>query len=128
MKQFLKGAAKLRPSPVHRYPTWDRPKVLPAVTKSPFEPIRTISMQFLMMKVAFLIAITSVRRISELGALSVAEGLCTFYKDRVVLRLDPSFTPKVGSCFHWSQEIVLPNFRPSPRRPLEHRWHKLNVR
>lgn len=36
--------------------------------------------------------------------------------------------PKVNSRFHCTQEIVLPNFCPDPRHPLEKRWHTLDVR
>lgn len=89
VQRFLKGATNLRPPVVHRYPTWDLTKVLEALIRPTFEPLRTIPMQFLTWKVAFLVAITSARRISELQALSVREDLCTFHTDRVVLRFDP---------------------------------------
>ncbi|CAJ0923773.1 unnamed protein product [Ranitomeya imitator] len=37
-----------------------------------------------------------------------------FLDDRVVLRPDPAYLPKVASDFHRSQEIVLPSFLPNP--------------
>ncbi|XP_034271909.1 uncharacterized protein LOC117674907 [Pantherophis guttatus] len=128
VQQFLRGAANLRPPPVHRFPTWDLNKVLSALTASPFEPLRDVSLRFLSFKVSFLVAITSARRISELAALSSRRDLCVFHQDRVVLRLDPSFIPKINSPFHRSQELVLPNFCPSPQHPLERSWHTLDVR
>lgn len=89
--RFLKGAFNLKPPTVHRYPSWDLPKVLDALTKTPFELLRTVSLRFLTLKVSFLVAIISARRISELQALSVRADLCVFHQDCVVLRLDPSF-------------------------------------
>lgn len=128
VSSFLKGAVSSCPPVIHRYPSWDLPKVLQSLISSPFEPLSSCSLQFLSLKVAFLIAITSARRISELAALSVRGDLCTFFEDRVVLRLDPSFIPKVNSWFHRSQEIVLPDFCPNPSHSRERQWHKLDVR
>lgn len=73
-------------------------------------------------------AVKSVRRISEIAALSVRDDLCVFHADRVVLRLDPTFVPKINTPFHRLQELVLPDFCPHPAHPLEQRWHKLDVR
>lgn len=60
------------------------------------------------MKTIFLVAVTSARRILELSALSCRPDLCVFHSDRVVLRPDPTFIPKVLSSFHAAQEICLP--------------------
>ncbi|XP_058014842.1 uncharacterized protein LOC131185882 [Ahaetulla prasina] len=128
IQQFFRGANNVNPPVVHRFPSWRLNAVLNALTKAPFEPLRDSSLRILSLKVAFLIAITSARRISELSALSIRQDLCTFLNDRVVLRLDPTFLPKVNSQFHRSQEVVLPNFCPSPRHNLERLWHTLDVR
>ncbi|XP_060539702.1 uncharacterized protein LOC132710196 [Pantherophis guttatus] len=127
VQQFLRGATNLRPPPVHCFPTWDLNKVLSALTTSPFEPLRDVSLHFLSFKVSFLVAITSARRISELAALSSRKDLCIFHHNRVVW-LDPSFIPKINSPFHRTQELVLPNFCPSPQHHLEQSWHTLDVR
>ncbi|XP_026550410.1 uncharacterized protein LOC113432497, partial [Notechis scutatus] len=128
IRAFLRGASNLRPPMVHRYPTWDLNKVLTALTKSPLEPLRETSLQYLTLKVVFLVAITSARRISEIAALSVRKDLCIFYPDRVILRPDPVFMPKINSAFHRAQELVLPNFCPKPVREKERQWHTLDVR
>ncbi|XP_015675314.1 heparan sulfate 2-O-sulfotransferase 1 [Protobothrops mucrosquamatus] len=128
IRSFLKGAANTRPPTVHRYPSWDLPRVLRALTRPPFEPMRSCDLQHLAHKVAFLVAITSARRISELAALSVRKDLCFFRSDRVVLRLDPTFIPKVNSTFHRNQDIVLPDFCPNPSCAQERQWHSLDVR
>uniref|UniRef100_A0A2D4I5A5 Uncharacterized protein n=1 Tax=Micrurus lemniscatus lemniscatus TaxID=129467 RepID=A0A2D4I5A5_MICLE len=111
--RFLKGVSNLRPRVIHRYLTWDLPKVLQALTEQPFEPLNSVSLQFLTLKVVFLVAITSARRVLELAALLVQQDLCIFHENRVVLRRDPMFVPKVNSWFHCAQDIVLPVFCPS---------------
>lgn len=128
VRSFIKGVTNTRPPVVHRYPSWELPRVLQALTRSPFEPLGSCPLHLLSYKVAFLVAVTSARRVSELAALSVREDLCTFHQDRVVLRLDPLFIPKVNSLFHRAQEIILPDFCPNPSCPLERKWHSLDVR
>lgn len=103
----------LKPPVVHRYPTWNVPLMLQAFTSVPFELLRMASLQFVSFKVTFLVVITSARRISELAALSVREDLCIFHTDREVLRLDPSFLPKVmpSTVGRWIRRVL-----PSPMR------------
>ncbi|XP_039176188.1 uncharacterized protein LOC120297529 [Crotalus tigris] len=127
VRSFLKGANNARPPTVHRYPSWDLHQVLQALVSSLFEPIDTCLFKQLSMKVAFLVAVTSAKRISELHALSVRKDLCIFHNDRVTLRLDPSFVPKVNSLYHRSQEIILPDFCPNPSNDIEMQWNKLDV-
>lgn len=58
----------------------------------------------------------------------MCHDLCIFHTDRVVLRLDPAFIPKINSPLHRTQELVLPNFCPRPSHEREHLWHTLDVR
>ncbi|CAJ0959122.1 unnamed protein product [Ranitomeya imitator] len=78
-------------------------------------------------QVAFLVAITSIRRVSELAALSCRSPFLVMHQDKVVLRPVPSFLPKVVSAFHINEDIVLPSLCPSPVHPLEKSLHKLDV-
>ncbi|XP_042300431.1 uncharacterized protein LOC121918446 [Sceloporus undulatus] len=128
VKRLLRGLSNRAPPTRHRFPTWNLHTVLKALTVEPFEPIRKVSLRFLTLKVIFLTAITSARRVSELGALSVRKDLCIFRPDSVCLRPDPTFLPKVNSPFHVSQDILLPSFCPNPQRDLEKCWHTLDVR
>lgn len=128
VRSFLLGVSNLRPPPIHRFPTWDLSLVLQALTSPPFEPLVSITLRNLTLKMAFLLAVTSARRVSEIAAFSMRSDLCIFFPDRVVLRLDPAFIPKVNTRFHRAQEIVLPNFCPDPRHSSERRWHTLDVR
>ena len=126
--RFLKGATVKAPPQVHRFPSWNLNIVLQTLTRTPFKPIRSIPIRMLALKTIFLVAITSARRVSELGALSVRADLCVFHKDMVVLCTDPTFQPKRDPVFYMSQEICLPTFFRNARNKRELRWHKLVVR
>ncbi|MEE6520236.1 hypothetical protein FKM82_018068 [Ascaphus truei] len=76
---------------------------------------------------AFLIAITSARRVGELQALSAKEPFLVIHQDKAVLRPVHQFLPKVVSPFHMNQEIVIPSFCPEPKNKKEERLHKLDV-
>lgn len=52
---------------------------------------------------------------SQLMVLSVNPNLF-FHRDKVVLRPDSSFVPKVNTLFHWAQEFLLLSYSPR-RRP-----------
>lgn len=58
-------------------------------------------------KVAFLMTITSARRVSGLAALCFKEPLLMLHKDKVVLRLKTSIFARAVSSFHHNQDIVL---------------------
>lgn len=119
VKRFLRGAAHLRLPVVHRFLFWDLSMVLLALVNDPFESLRIVSLQFVTLKVTFLVAITSTWRISELGAASVRGDLCAFHPNTVMLRLDSTFIPKINSYFHRAQEIVLLYFCPNPSHDRE---------
>ncbi|ETE67099.1 hypothetical protein L345_07119, partial [Ophiophagus hannah] len=53
-----------------QFPSWDLQRALQALTRPPFEPLRSVSLHMLSIEVVFLVAITSARRVSELAALS----------------------------------------------------------
>lgn len=67
-------------------------------------------MRNLTLKTIFLVAIASARCVGDLQALSVMEPFLLVFEGQIVLRVDPSFLPKVSSTFHRTQEIVLPSF------------------
>lgn len=108
VKKFLLGVKQMVPPVKHRFWTWSLSKALRALTKPPFEPLKLPELHFLSSKAAFIIAVTSDRRVSELAALSAKKELCIFQKESVSLRMDPSFIPKVNSVFHLNQPTILP--------------------
>ncbi len=70
--RFRCGALRLRPPVRSRIPPWDLAVVLEALCRPPFEPIEEISDHHLTLKTVFLLAITSLKRVGDLQALSVA--------------------------------------------------------
>ena len=76
----------------------------------------------------FLVAITSLRRVSELQALTTAEPYMQIHKDKVALRTNPHFLPKVATSFHVNQTIYLPAFFQHPKDNAERMLHTLDVR
>lgn len=106
---------------------WDLPLVLQALTGPPFEPLLSVDLKFLSAKVLFLVAITSGRRVGELGALMASPPFLRFCSDKVILRPNQFFLPKVLSSLHCQEDIVLPVFFPDPSSPEEVVLHSLDV-
>lgn len=126
IQKFLRGSCSLNPGTTHRFPSWKLHTMLRALMGPPFEPMSTTDLKWVKQKTFFLVAITSVHRVSELGALSCRSYLCVFHYDKVVLRPDPRFTPKIASRFHRDLEISLPSC-PRPTHSQECHWHTLDV-
>lgn len=94
----------------------------------PFEPLGGADLRWLSVKTAFLLAITSARRVSELQALSVHGDCCRFFQDGsgVVLRPNPAFLPKILTEFHLSQSVELRSLSsPSSGEGTEQGWSAL---
>ncbi|KAJ1121780.1 hypothetical protein NDU88_000299 [Pleurodeles waltl] len=127
VKDFLEGLKKVFP-PIRPSPPWELNIVLAKLMGPPFEPIHKASLQHLTWKTAFLVAITSARRVSEIQALSAKEPYTVFHDNRVVLRTHPSFLPKVVSVFHINQTITLPTFFPNPETPAEKALYSLDLK
>lgn len=95
----------------------------------PFEPLWNCSLFHLSIKTAFIITITSTRKISELHTLMANTPPTTFYKDKVVLRPHSQFLLKVVSDFHVNQSIHLPVFFPKPHTSkADSSLHYLNTK
>lgn len=74
-------------------------------------------LSLLSMKTAFLVAITSGRRVLKLQALLDDMPYAVFYKDKVSVRPHLKFMSKVVSAFHLNQSIQLLVFFPKPHSP-----------
>ena len=110
MRAFIQGGtADQSASQVSLVPMGSESSII-SVAEATFEPICHIPLILLGRKLAFLIAISSARRVSELEALSCKEPNLVCHKDKIVLRPHPAFLPKVVSSFHLNQDIVLPSF------------------
>lgn len=109
-------------------PPWDLSLVFNALTQAPFEPIEQASVKHLTIKTIFLVAITTARRVGEISALVHNPPYTQILDDRVILRTDPAFLPKVVTAFHRNTEVVLPSFCSSPSSAKEKVFHTLDVR
>ncbi|XP_073428589.1 uncharacterized protein [Dendrobates tinctorius] len=127
VRTFIQGVSRLVPPYKRPLDTWDLNLVLTALQAPPFEPLRGVPLSILSQKVVFLVAITSLRRVSELSALSCRRPFLAFHQDKVVLRTVPSFLPKVVSNFHLNEEISLPSLCPVPVHRVEKALHTLDL-
>ncbi|KAL0173584.1 hypothetical protein M9458_029552, partial [Cirrhinus mrigala] len=115
----------LRPPVRSRVPTWDLAVVLEALCKPPFEPLEEISVRFLSLKTALLLAISSLKRVVDLQALSVAPSYLDLVwpgMAKAFLHPKPGYVPKVPSSV--PRPVVLEAFCPPPFREPEQQ--KLN--
>ena len=89
---------------------WDLTLVLEALCETPFEPLNQIPLKMLSLKTALLLALTTAKRVSDLGALSTRPDCLAINGDlsRVVLRPNPAFMPKVIKSFYRSQTVEHP--------------------
>jgi hypothetical protein len=104
----------MRPVIQSRVPSWDLTVVLEGLSLAPFEPLGEVSEKFLSFKVAFLLAITSLKRVGDLQALSVAPSCLEFAPGKVkaILHPRPGYVPKVPS--NVARSIILQAFHPPP--------------
>ncbi|KAL0163688.1 hypothetical protein M9458_039441, partial [Cirrhinus mrigala] len=71
--------------------------VLLGLRRDPFEPLDSVELKYLLLKTSLLNALTSIKRVGDLHALSVNESCLEFgpADSHVTLRPQPSYVPKV---------------------------------
>src|SRR4029434_8668178 len=90
--------------------------------------LETVDIKFVSLKTALLLALTSAKRVGDMQALSVSPSCLQFSiaGDRVVMRLNAAYTPKVVVTPFRNQVIELAVFSPPPfASPEEERLNKL---
>lgn len=106
--RLVKGVFNSRPPKVVLVPEWSLPKVLKKLKEAPFEPIKNASLKFLTWKTAFLIAITSFRRCSDLQALCIGENNIAIQKKGITfVRKGLS---KQDRPSHFGSKVFIPSF------------------
>ena len=83
-------------------PIWDLYLVLEALKAFPFEPLDSVDLKYLSLKTVFLIALSSVKRVGDLHALSVSPTCLEFGPNdsKVILKLRHGYIPKaIGTPF-----------------------------
>ncbi|KAL0165643.1 hypothetical protein M9458_037487, partial [Cirrhinus mrigala] len=103
--RFLRIALRLRPPVRPHVPSWDLP---------PFEPIEEISEKLLSLRTVLLLALSSLKRVGDLQALSVAPSFLDFAPGLSKAFLYPrsGYVPKVPSST--PRPVVLQAFCPPP--------------
>ncbi len=124
--RFIRGAKRLRPPIRATVPSWDLAIVLEGLVMTPFEPLESAPIRFLTLKMFFLMAITSLKRIGDLQALSISPSCLDFAPGlvKVILHHHPNYLPKVP--FSTMNPVVLEAFCPPPfTTPEQERLHLL---
>ena len=122
MSDYLTGVKKLSSSAVERAQTWDASLVLRSLENPPFEPMASVDMKHVSVKLAVLLALTTASRGCELTALTV-KGLVFSGDLKVTLFPDPSFVPKTVSVLSSRAPVVLHAFHPAPVSRKDKRLH-----
>ncbi len=97
-------------------PCWDLSVFLEGLVAAPFEPLESAPEHLLTLKVILLLALTSLKRVGDLQALSVSEMCMDFAPGlvKVTLRPRPGYIPKVLSTSFRSQVVTLHSFHTPP--------------
>ncbi len=113
---FMRGVRRLRPTRPTAVPSWDLSVVLEGLVTAPFEPLESAPERILTLKVTLLLALTSLKRVGDLQALSVSEMCMDFAPGlvKLILRPRPGYIPKVLSTSFRSQVVTLHSFHPPP--------------
>ncbi len=124
VSHFLRGTLRLRPAARTRVPTWDLTIVLQGLSLAPFEPLEEVPTKFFTLKALFLLAISSLKRIGDLQALSVGLSCLEFAPGMVkaFLHPRPGYVPKVPA--NVARSIMLQAFCP-PFQNADQERHNL---
>lgn len=110
LRDLIMGMSQLRPMKKSLLPNWNLPLVLNRLIKEPFEPMQSADIKYITLKTAFLIAIASGRRVSEIHALSIDGAHLRWEKSGVRMRTNPHFMAKNESLKNPGKDIFLAKF------------------
>ena len=121
VRKFMRGARKARPVTRSLVPPWDLSLVLGGLSGPPFEPLEAVSLKFLTLKTALLVALTTAKRVSDVQALSISPDCTVFSGDRMRVRVrpNPAFVPKNPNSV--CAPVDLRSFHPPPFESEEDR-------
>ncbi len=105
----MRGARRLRLVRPIGVPSWDSSVILEGLMVAPFEHLESAPERILTLKVTILLALTSLKRVGDLQALSVSEICMDFAPGLVKVTLRPrlGYIPKVLSTSFRSQVVTL---------------------
>ncbi|GAA6099883.1 uncharacterized protein LOC113652359, partial [Tachysurus ichikawai] len=112
----MKGARRIRPVSRQMVPLWDLPIVLEALSQHPFEPMEAVSLKYLSLKTALLLALVTAKHVSDLHALSVSPSCLQFAPGltKVSFRPNPAFVPELLESAYRCPSTGLAAFHPPP--------------
>ncbi len=106
---FMRGVRHLRPVRPIGVPSWDLSVIIEGLMVVPFEPLESAPERFLTLKVSLLLALTSLKRVGDLQALSVSEMCMDFALGLVKVTLwpRPGYVPKVSALFRSQATTIM---------------------
>lgn len=121
MKRFMRGVNRATLTSTTLFPDWDLTVVLGALCRPPFEPLESVDLKTLSLKTVLLVALTTAKRVSDIGALSVAPECMKFRSDggKVLLKPNVKFLPKTLRIVDTPTELAA--FHPPPFETEEDR-------
>jgi hypothetical protein len=122
---FLKGILRRRPPVKSIVPCWSLELVLDFLSSDVFEPPSKASLADWTLKTAFLLAVTSVSRVSELQALNIRPELSRIRRRSLNLHTNPTFLPKVLKPHYVNRLINIQAFHADPRNKQERKLNTL---
>ncbi len=84
---FMRGVRRLRPVRPIGVPSWDLSIVFEGLMEAPFEPLESAPERILTLKVTLLLALTSLKRVGDLQALSVSKICMNVFGGHFILIL-----------------------------------------
>ncbi len=102
---------------------WNLSVVLAAIIEKPFEPLRQATPQNLTLKLLFLLAATSARRVSEIHALCIDPPILIHNPWSFRLAPNPAFLSKTSKEVALSSDLEITAFYPEPTNALERDLH-----
>ena len=107
---FRKASVINRPPSQVNFNSWSLPLVLQRLTREPFEPLEGVPLKFLTWKTVFLVACTTARRCSEIGALSTEKDKLIVRPHGIEIGYVPGFIPKNARVNYAGRTVVIPRF------------------
>ena len=105
-----KATVIARPPRKINFQSWSLPLVLDSLFQEPYEPMEGAQLKFLAHKTVFLVAVSTARRSSELGALSVGKSRFFVKPQGIEVGYVPGFIPKNARMNYAGKTIVIPKF------------------
>ncbi len=118
---FLKRARRLHPPRPPSVLTWDLEAVLRALSQPPFEPLTSVGLKELSLKITLLFALASAKRIGDLHAFSVDSDCIHFGPGdcSVTLRPRMGYVPKSLSTPFKTQTVSLSALSSEPTASVQ---------